>query len=147
MATSIKPGNSPILISAPQWPNRPCNAPTQPYRVGKMPSVKACLVIYSHIVDASGQCMSVSLILGFKLVSVLVPFGVVFVNPVTFNNCINKQLHSQLLYIMVRCLFQNYYTQSVDPKNKNRLNFCCGTKINPIFITQKSRWGLFYRSD
>ena len=24
---------------------------------------------------------------------------------------------------MVRRLFQNYYTQSVDPKNKNRLDF------------------------
>ena len=40
----------PILISAPQWTNRPCNAPTQPYRVGKKPSVKADLAIYSHAV-------------------------------------------------------------------------------------------------
>ena len=24
-----------ILISAPQFPHRPCNAPTRPYRVGK----------------------------------------------------------------------------------------------------------------
>ena len=29
--------------------------------------MKADLAIYSHVVDASGQCMSVSLILGFKL--------------------------------------------------------------------------------
>ena len=60
-------GTQPILISAPQWPNRPYNAPTQFYRVGKKPSVKAGLAIYSHVVDASGQCMSVSLILGFNL--------------------------------------------------------------------------------
>ena len=29
------------LISAPQWPHKPCNAPMRLYRVGKMPSVKA----------------------------------------------------------------------------------------------------------
>ena len=28
-------GIQPILISAPQWANRPCNAPTRPYRVSK----------------------------------------------------------------------------------------------------------------
>ena len=36
-------GTQPILISAPQWPNRTCNAPTWPYRVDKKPSVKADL--------------------------------------------------------------------------------------------------------
>ena len=53
----------PILISAPQWPNCTCNALTWLYRVGKNPSVKADLAIYRHAVDASGQCMSESLIL------------------------------------------------------------------------------------
>ena len=48
---------TPTLISAPQWPHRPCNASIQPYRVGKKPSVKADLAMY----------MSVSLILGYKL--------------------------------------------------------------------------------
>ena len=57
----------PILISAPQWPNRPCNAPTQFYKVGKKPSVKTDLAICSHAVDVGGQCMSVSLILDFNL--------------------------------------------------------------------------------
>ena len=52
-------GTQPILISAPQWPNRTCNALMQLYMVGKKPSVKADLAIYSHIVNASGQCMSV----------------------------------------------------------------------------------------
>ena len=33
----------------------------------KKPSVKADLAIYSHVVDASVQCMSVSLILDFNL--------------------------------------------------------------------------------
>ena len=60
-------GALPILISAPQWPNRTCNAPKQFYRVGKKPSVKVDLAIYSHVVDASQQCMSVSITLGFKL--------------------------------------------------------------------------------
>ena len=37
------------LVATPQWPHRPCNAPTQFYRVGKKPSVKADLAIYSHV--------------------------------------------------------------------------------------------------
>ena len=53
-------GTQPILISAPQWANRTCNAPTQPYRVGKKLFVKADLAIYSHAVDVSGQRMSES---------------------------------------------------------------------------------------
>ena len=60
-------GTQSILISAPQWPNKTCNAPTWLHRVGKKPSVKADLAIYSHAVDASGQCMSESLILGHNL--------------------------------------------------------------------------------
>ena len=51
------PATWPILNSAPQWPHRPCNAPTQPYRVGKKPCVKADLAIYSQVVDASEQYM------------------------------------------------------------------------------------------
>ena len=58
---------TPTLISAPQWPHRPCNAPIRLYRVGKKPSVKADRAMYSHTVDVSRQCMSVSLILGCKL--------------------------------------------------------------------------------
>ena len=62
-----QPGTQPILISAPQWANKPCNAPTQFYRVGKKPSVKADLAIYSHAVCVGGQCMSESLTLGHNL--------------------------------------------------------------------------------
>ena len=60
-------GTQPILISAPQWADRPCNALTQFYRVSKKPSVKAGLAIYSHAVDVSGQCISESLTLGQNL--------------------------------------------------------------------------------
>ena len=60
-------GVQPNLISAPQWANRPCNAPTQFNRVVEKPSVKADLAIYSHAVDVCGQCMSESLILGHNL--------------------------------------------------------------------------------
>ena len=56
-----------ILISAFQWPNWTCSALTWPYRVGKKLSVKGDLAIYSHKVNASGQCMSESLILGHNL--------------------------------------------------------------------------------
>ena len=51
-------GTQPILISATQWANRPCNAPTRFYRVGKKLSVKADLAIYSQAVDVHGWCMS-----------------------------------------------------------------------------------------
>ena len=56
-----------ILISASQWLHRSCNAPTRLYQVGKKLSVKADLAIYSHVLDISGWCMSVSLILSIKL--------------------------------------------------------------------------------
>ena len=52
------------MISAPQWAHR---AYVIFYRVSKKSSVKADLAIYSHIVDASGQCMSASFMLGFNL--------------------------------------------------------------------------------
>ena len=58
---------TPTLISAPQWPQRPCNAPMRPYTVGKKPSVKADLAIYSQAVDVRAQCMSESLKLGHNL--------------------------------------------------------------------------------
>ena len=58
---------TPTLVSAPQWPHRPCNASMQLYSVGKKPSVKADLIMYSQTVDVSRQCMSVSLILNCKL--------------------------------------------------------------------------------
>ena len=70
-------------ISAPQWANRPCNAPTWLYRVSKEPSVNADLAIYSHAVDVLGQCMSESLILGHNMDSILVTAWSVFVNPVS----------------------------------------------------------------
>ena len=44
---------TPTLISAPQWPHRPCNAPMRLYTVGKELSVKADLAMYSHTVDVS----------------------------------------------------------------------------------------------
>ena len=64
-------GTPPTLIGAPQWPNNPCNAPMWLYRVGKKPSMKADLAIYSHVVDVSRQCMIASLILGCNWISFL----------------------------------------------------------------------------
>ena len=78
-------GTQPILISAPQRDHRPCNAPTWFYRVGKKPSVKADLAIYSHAVDVRGQCMSESLILGHNLDFSSCDIMVGFVYPVTFH--------------------------------------------------------------
>ena len=60
-------GTRPIRISAPQWACWPCNAPTRSYTVGKKPSVKADLAIYSQAVDIRGWCMSESLKLRHNL--------------------------------------------------------------------------------
>ena len=43
----------PTLISAPQWPHRPCNAPMWLYTVSKKLSVKADLAMHSQTVDVS----------------------------------------------------------------------------------------------
>ena len=45
-----------ILINAIQKPHRLCSAPLWFYRVGKKPSVKADLAIFSHVLGTSGQC-------------------------------------------------------------------------------------------
>ena len=42
------------LISAHQWPHRPCGGPLWFYRVRKRPPVKADPAIYSPIIGASG---------------------------------------------------------------------------------------------
>ena len=68
----------PILISA-LLANRPCNPPNWLYRVGKKPSMKADLAIYSHALEVSGRCMSV---FGFWIL-VLVRIGTVFANLIT----------------------------------------------------------------
>ena len=60
-------GTQPILISAPQGACWPCNAPTRSHMVGKKPSVKADLAIYSQAVDVCGRCMSGLLKLGHNL--------------------------------------------------------------------------------
>ena len=51
--------------------------------VGKKLSVKANLVIYSHILNVSGQGMSISLILGTKLDFSFCANWMVFANPFT----------------------------------------------------------------
>ena len=61
-------GTQPILISAPQQPKRTSNAPTWLYRVSKSQLWKQTwLSIATYVVNASWQCMSVSLILGLNL--------------------------------------------------------------------------------
>ena len=42
------------LISAPQWPHRPCSGPLWFYRIGKRSPVKADLAIYSPMSGVSG---------------------------------------------------------------------------------------------
>ena len=81
---------TPTLISAPQWPHRPCNAPMRPYTVGKEPSMKADLAIHNQAVDVRGQCMSESLKLGHNL---------------DFSSCdimvgFHKSSHKYLIYCM-----------------------------------------------
>ena len=56
-----------LLIGAPQWFHRPCNASRLHYRVGKKTYVKTDMAIYSHKLNVSEWCMSLSLIVGIKL--------------------------------------------------------------------------------
>ena len=44
---------------------------------------------------------------------------------------------------MVRRLFQNYYTQSVDPKNKNGLDFYAVAQKSTRFLMHKNRPDLY----
>ena len=94
-------GTQPILISAPQWYHRPFNAPIQFYRVGIRSSVKADMAIYGHIFDASGPCMSVSLILVFNLDFSSCENLVGFVNPVIYI----KDLY---LFLITYCISRNF---------------------------------------
>ena len=103
----------PILTNAPQWPNRTCNAPTRPYRVGKKPSMKADLAIYSHTVDAAGQCMSELLMLGhnldFSTCDILIVYTDITEKTVTewfyFQYPTNHQFSSYTYYIRLFCFF------------------------------------------
>jgi len=54
-------------INAPQWPHRVCVGPAWLDRVGKKPSVKADLLIYSNCVTVSGQCLNVAIIISNKM--------------------------------------------------------------------------------
>ena len=60
-------GIQPILISSPLWACWLCKTPTRSYTVGKKPSVKADLAIYSQAFDVRGRCMSELLRLGHNL--------------------------------------------------------------------------------
>ena len=49
-----QPDTPSSLISAHQWPHRPCSGPSWVYRADKRPPVKADLAIYSPINGVSG---------------------------------------------------------------------------------------------
>jgi len=51
------------LLMPPQCPHRVCDGPAWLDRVGKKPSLKADLLIYSNCVTVSGQCLSVAIII------------------------------------------------------------------------------------
>ena len=52
------------LIKAPQWLHRPCSVPPWIDRVGKKPSMKADLAIYSYVL---AWCAWVATMLCYKL--------------------------------------------------------------------------------
>ena len=56
-------GTPSSLISADQWPHRPCSRPSWSYRVSKRPPVKADLAIYSLIIGMSGQWLNIATML------------------------------------------------------------------------------------
>ena len=81
------------LISAHQWPHRPCSGPSWFYRVGKRPHVKADLAIYSLIVGMSGQWLNVVTMLNNKLDFYCCDNSVSFCNPITYTN-IHTHVHT-----------------------------------------------------
>ena len=46
--------------------------------------MKADLAIYTHVLGVPGQYESVALMLSHKWISIVVPIGTVFANPVTY---------------------------------------------------------------
>ena len=46
--------------------------------------MKADLAIYTHVLGVPGQYESVALMLAINWISIVVPIGTVFANPVTF---------------------------------------------------------------
>ena len=47
--------------------------------------MKADFVIYTHVLGVPGQYDSVALMLSHKMISIVVPIGIVFANPVTIS--------------------------------------------------------------
>jgi len=62
-------GTTCYLINVPQWPHSICDGPAWLDRVGKKPSVKADLLIYSNCVTVSGQCLSVAIMVPLNVCS------------------------------------------------------------------------------
>ena len=62
-----QPGTNQIRLVLPSGPTGPAVMHRRGFTGSqKKPSVKADLAIYSHVADASRQCMSISLIFGFQ---------------------------------------------------------------------------------
>ena len=106
-------GTQPNLISAPQWDNRPCNAPTGFYKVGKKLPLKADLTTYSQAVDVCGQCMSELLILGHNLDFSSCDIMVSFCKPghIYRHWAVDCQITSCYCYPLLWSLFMIFQTQ------------------------------------
>jgi len=83
-------------INASQWPYRVCVGPAWFDRAGKIPSVKADLLIYSNCVTVSGQCLSVLIIISNKMYFNSCVYMARFPNQVTYVHKIKKHCY---LYI------------------------------------------------
>ena len=68
------------LIDAPQVPRKLCCDSSWLDRVGKKPSLKADMAIYSYIVTVSGEYLSVAITLSNKMGLIIQS---AFTNPVT----------------------------------------------------------------
>ena len=72
----------PILRAYIIYDQRPCDAPSWFDRLKESP-LKADFAIYIHVLGVPGQYESVALMLSHKWISIVVPKGTVFTNPVT----------------------------------------------------------------
>ena len=93
---------TPILISAPQWLCRPCNAPRRLYRVGKKLSVKADLAIYSQV------CFDRQLFIYYGIHASVVPVSICYYSSSSSSRTVN---------------FLNYCSSS-SSGTKTCLNYC-----------------------
>ena len=101
----------PILRAYIIYDQRPCGAPSWFDRLEESP-LKADLAIYIHVLGVPGQYESVALMLSHKWISIVVPIGTVFTNPVTY---VTEFVKRGLIHASDILTLRRYNSASVGP--------------------------------